>query len=126
LPNKTEKLSYMDLRTPESDVYGDFKCKQCGECCRWQGHVLLTDQDIKRLSELLAVSEADFIDQYTDLASNRAQLTLKDQADGACIFLSGSTCSVYPARPDQCRQFPRRWRVGEGCKAISLNHGETL
>ena len=69
----------------DEDILARFACTGCGVCCRWPGHVLLTDTDIRELAYHLPLGEADFIEQYTRLASNRAQLSLKDQADGSCI-----------------------------------------
>ena len=97
-----------------------FHCKQCGTCCRWSGHVLLTDADITRLAAAMELTEAEFINRYTILAANRRQLSLADQADGSCILLKDGRCSFYDARPAQCRDFPFGWRVTEGCPGIEI------
>jgi hypothetical protein len=104
-----------------------FKCQQCGTCCRWSGHVLLTDADLTRLAEAAGLSEEDFIDRYTVLAANRRQLSLADAPDGSCILLKDGRCSLYGARPAQCRDFPHGWRVAEGCPALDeLNQTGTV
>lgn len=95
-----------------------FSCRRCGECCRWPGHVLLTEADIRLLARRLDIDESVFIDRYARLASNRAQLSLSETPDGACVFLDGSNCRVYDARPEQCRGFPATWTVA-GCPAQS-------
>ena len=100
----------------ESDCL--FKCQQCGTCCRWPGHVLLTDGDIARLAVAIGLSEEAFVEQYTVLASNRRQLSLADHSDGRCIFLQQDGCALYAVRPQQCRAFPHGWRVSEGCPAL--------
>ncbi len=64
------------------------------------------------------LSETEFIDRYTGLASNRRQLSLTEHPDGRCIFLAEQGCTVYEARPEQCRSFPHTWRVSEGCPAL--------
>jgi uncharacterized protein len=84
-------------------------CVRCSSCCRWPGHVLLTDADIARLALALGLAEPELIDRYTVLAANRAQLSLADREGRECVFLQGNACSVYEARPDQCRDFPRQW-----------------
>ena len=96
-----------------------FECQNCGTCCRWSGSVLLSEKDISSLATHLALPEEVFIEQYTQLASNRIQLALVDQADGSCIFLKGDRCEVYEARPWQCRSFPFVWRVSSGCPALA-------
>jgi Fe-S-cluster containining protein len=95
-----------------------FKCKKCGTCCRWSGHVLLTNADISRLARAAGLSEERFIEKYTVLASNRRQLSLADSPDGICILLETGRCLFYEARPAQCRDFPHGWRVEEGCPAL--------
>lgn len=99
-------------------VERSFKCQQCGACCRWSGHVLLTEDDIVRLAAAMGLSEEAFIAQYTVLAANRRQLSLADAPDGSCVLLKENRCSHYEARPDQCREFPFGWRVAEGCPAL--------
>ncbi|MBI9021270.1 MAG: YkgJ family cysteine cluster protein [Verrucomicrobia bacterium] len=95
-----------------------FICQKCGICCRWEGHVLLTGEDIHRLAAATELSEKEFIERYTILAANRRQLSLSEHPDGRCIFLKENGCAVYDARPEQCRSFPRTWRVAEGCPAL--------
>ena len=108
----------MARTTIKPDVLAEFSCTGCGECCRWPGSVLLTERDIQVMADALELTEHDFIDQYTALAPNRAQLTLTGRPDGSCIFLDENRCSVYEARPDQCRSFPFAWQVSEGCPAL--------
>ena len=93
---------------------GEFACLRCGTCCRWSGHVLLQESDIRLMADWLGLSERDFIEVYCRLAANRAQLSLKEAPDGTCIFLKGNDCRIYPVRPRQCRDFPAVWSV-EGC-----------
>ena len=94
-------------------------CQSCGTCCRWSGHVLLTDADLAALARQLALSTDAFIQRHTVLAANRAQLSLAEQPDGACCFLGpDNACRVYAARPQQCRDFPHTWRVA-GCPALA-------
>ena len=102
----------------DSQVLKQFRCSGCGECCRWTGAVLLEGFDSPRLAAHLGLSEQEFIDRYTRLAPNRRQLALLDQADGSCAFLKGDQCSVYEARPEQCRTFPYAWSVQEGCPEL--------
>jgi Fe-S-cluster containining protein len=78
----------------------------------------LTKADITLLAQHLGLHADEFIQRFTTLAANRAQLTLVEQAGGACCFLEADNmCRVYPARPQQCRDFPTRWRVS-GCPAL--------
>ncbi len=100
------------------EIIDQFKCSGCGDCCRWTGSVLLTDADIPRLALHLGLSDQDFIDRHTRLAPNRQQLALLDQSDGSCAFLEENRCSIYAARPEQCRTFPAAWHVQAGCPEL--------
>lgn len=97
------------------DAPTGFVCTGCGDCCRWPGHVLLMDADITRLASTLGLDEPAFIARHARLASNRVQLSLIEASDGSCEFLRDGRCTVYDARPQQCRDFPHLWRV-DGCR----------
>ena len=97
-----------------------FICQQCGACCRWPGSVLLDSADLAAAAAALGLAEGEFIEEFTTLAQNRAQLTLKEAPDGACVFLNASErCRIYSARPRQCRDFPHAWRVA-GCPGLDV------
>jgi Fe-S-cluster containining protein len=102
----------------QKDELEGFECQQCGICCRWEGDVLLEPEDVPRLAVATGLSEAEFIERYTVLASNRRQLSLSEHSDGSCVFLEENRCAHYDARPEQCRTFPHAWRVVEGCPAL--------
>ena len=75
--------------------------------------------DIGRAAAALGLPEAEFLDRYAELARNRAQLTLREGGDGACIFLEpDGRCRIYAARPRQCREFPQTWQV-DGCPGMN-------
>ena len=96
-----------------------FVCRRCGACCRWPGSVLLEPADVAAAAAALGLAEDEFVQRHAALARNRAQLTLKEAPDGACEFLdAASQCRIYAARPKQCRDFPRGWRVA-GCPGLS-------
>ncbi len=79
----------------------------------------MEDADIEAASALLGMLTDLFIANHTVLARNRAQLTLRENADGSCEFLnSDGSCRIYAARPKQCRDFPHGWYV-DGCPGLS-------
>ncbi len=100
------------------DSGASFVCRRCGACCRWPGSVLLEEGDIAAAAAHLGLTPEAFVEGYADLARNRAQLTLKEAGEGACVFLDAAgACQIYDARPRQCREFPHGWRV-EGCPGL--------
>ena len=85
------------------------ECQRCTACCRWPGQVRLSEAEITRLAAFKGLGENEFIQQFTRLRWDRGGLALKEQPDGACIFLDGENCAVQPVKPQQCREFPNLW-----------------
>jgi Fe-S-cluster containining protein len=101
----------------------NFECRKCGDCCRWSGSVLLTEEDLDPLADFLGISCNEFLEKYTEVAPNRRSLRLIDPPDMTCIFLKEGRCIAYEARPQQCRDFPHKWRVSSGCPGLdALKH----
>ena len=83
-------------------------CNYCpGYCCYWlEGSVLFIDSDdINRLARHFSISDGEVRKRYM---ANRYTFRVKD--DGSCIFQAKDRmckrCTVYTARPRQCRRFP--------------------
>jgi Fe-S-cluster containining protein len=94
-----------------SDV---FVCQRCGACCRVPGFVRLTDEDVDALAGALGLSVDAFIEAYTDLSPTRSGLVLKGEPNAPCRFLTAENlCQVHMARPQQCRDYPERWRSAD-------------
>jgi len=87
-----------------------YVCMRCGNCCRWEGYVRLTSEDIDRIAEYLGVSREAFVREYTRMTSDRRGLSLTEKPNGDCIFLEGNTCIVHAVKPKQCTGFPNSWR----------------
>lgn len=88
-----------------------FACRRCGACCRASGEVRLEPEEPAALAAMLGISEEDLIARFTRLTRDRRGLSLTEQSDGACVFLTpDNTCRVQPAKPRQCREYPHRWR----------------
>jgi uncharacterized protein len=86
-------------------------CNTCqGRCCRGtSGHVWISQQEIKQMGLFLKTNPIDVIDRYLHRIDNRYAIKEQYDAGGfACIFFNklNFKCSIYEARPSQCRQFP--------------------
>ncbi|MBV9505775.1 MAG: YkgJ family cysteine cluster protein [Acidobacteriia bacterium] len=104
-----------------------FACQPgCTQCCRQQGFVYLTEQDLIRAAEFLRMRAADFERRY--VYRTRRLLRLRTPRAGRCHFLNEDGCSIHPAKPTQCRAFPfwpelvdsrREWnKTGSYCPGI--------
>lgn len=84
-----------------------FECTGCGKCCRCDadeiGYVYLNGDDILALSQCLNMSEAEFREKYT---ASKDIYTIIAKPEEDCLFLKDNHCSVYTARPLQCRTWP--------------------
>ena len=83
-----------------------FKCTGCGKCCTGKGFVWLEEKDIENLTNHFNISREDFFKKYTRQLGFDYSLKEDPQNDD-CIFLKDKKiCTVYEARPKQCRTFP--------------------
>ena len=85
-----------------------FKCQGSSKCCVSRGKygfVYLSKRDIQRLSAYKKLQEKDFIKLYCDKTDNFIHLK-EIFKNGNCQFLKNKQCSVYDARPTQCRTWP--------------------
>ena len=84
-----------------------FSCTRCGDCCTGvPGYVWVEPTEIEALAKHLGLSVDSFGERYLRKVGRRYSLIEKPGGD--CVFFDKG-CSVYPARPTQCRTFPF-WR----------------
>jgi len=91
----------------------NFQCIQCHTCCREPGYVRLQTEEPGAIAQLLGMDINEFIDKYTRLTRDRHCLSLIEQPDGACIFLTDEGCGIQSAKPAQCRTFPHQWKFSD-------------
>jgi len=86
-----------------------FTCTGCGRCCTGPpGYVWVGRRDIEALAARLSLSVEAFGRRYLRKVGPRHSLL--ERKNGECVFYRpGGGCSVYGARPRQCRVFPF-WR----------------
>ncbi|MFW6449753.1 MAG: YkgJ family cysteine cluster protein [Nanoarchaeota archaeon] len=94
-------LLYISFRDDLFEIYlasKRFSCKRCGGCCKLR--VNLTNKDKQRLKEYKKYFEGFFLKRI----------------NGWCPFLeikSGkATCRIYSIRPDICRKWPNKKKLG--------------
>lgn len=87
-----------------------FKCRKCGSCCRQRGYVRLKDDEPDRIAHFLCLEVRDFNDSFTILTQDRTGLSLIENENGDCIFLTDSGCKINPVKPRQCLEFPLKWK----------------
>jgi uncharacterized protein len=86
-----------------------FECTRCSRCCRHTpGYVFLSSADLSLLAHATGAGVQEFRWAYcrdVDFGLTR-RVSLRERANFDCIFWEKDGCSVYEARPLQCRSFP--------------------
>ncbi len=87
-----------------------FECQGSGKCCTSHGEfgfVFLTIDDRRRFAKHLKLSTAEFTKKYCEYNEEQEAWHLIERKDNPdCLFLKNKQCSVYEARPTQCRTWP--------------------
>lgn len=84
-----------------------FQCQQSGKCCVSHGeygYVYLTPQDRRNMAKVLGLRTTQFTKTYCEKTDGVYHL--KDSGGPACTFLKNNRCTVYEARPMQCKTWP--------------------
>ena len=85
-----------------------FQCQGSGKCCTSHGEygfVFLTKEDCQRMADHLEMSLSSFTRKYCQRSQGYFHLKEEPQKPD-CLFLKEKRCSIYEARPTQCRTWP--------------------
>lgn len=125
----TAKAALSDISIPDLDpadpslpwyIKGlSFSCSMCGNCCSGSsGSVRFSDTEALQMASQTNLSTEDFYSKYTRRRGRgrKSYFELKevrrDSGDMDCVFLDRekipgkAICSLYGARPGQCRTWP--------------------
>jgi len=105
------------LRRIAEEIEGQIDCTVCANCCK-VASVQLSERDVERLAKNVGTTRARFLADYT-MQSETEGLILKRSKAAGCVFLNGTECTVYDARPDICQKFPHMLR-GQGSIASRM------
>lgn len=91
-----------------------FQCTQCGNCCTGpEGAVWFNEAEGQAIAKDLGVSIEQFYSDYAHIIDDQWSLRERRSEHGLdCIFLDRASvpgkavCSIYKARPMQCRTWP--------------------
>lgn len=92
-------------------------------CCR-ELELALTPYDLLRLRRATKLHSREIINRYVIIEQTcndvfpRLYLTMVDDGNASCVFVSDKGCTIYQDRPGACRAYP----TGRG--AIRNNQGE--
>ncbi len=92
--------------------FDEVLCSSCeGNCCIGEsGYIWISNEEIATLSNYLGISTEDTILRYLIKVNYKYSIKERKISENnfSCIFfdLNKKQCSVYEARPIQCRTFP--------------------
>ena len=112
-----------------------FECTRCGACCTGApGFVWVDEAMIADLAAFLGMEPTAFSKKYVRRVGDRYSLV--ERPGGDCIFWSKDVgCTVYPARPVQCRTWPfwdenlaspADWKGGSGAAVPGVGRGRVF
>lgn len=104
---KSHNYVERQFRRAAEEAQEQIDCRACAECCRVT-EVQIASRDVERLARFLGIPEKKFLEQYTSV--DDAGEAILRRTPGGCVFLEGSDCSVYEARPGNCERFPHLLR----------------
>jgi uncharacterized protein len=83
-----------------------FSCTRCGACCTGgPGYVWVSPEEIEELARFRGETLQQFSKKFVRRVGDR--LSLVERPGGDCIFWTAQEgCTVYSARPVQCRTWP--------------------
>lgn len=96
-------------------------CTACANCCRYSV-VSVGRAELQEIARHARLDSAELVRRYTDQDPEAPARRIVRSGRNGCIFLDGNLCSIYPARPSACREFPHVTR-GEhslGARMASL------
>ncbi|NQT89090.1 YkgJ family cysteine cluster protein [bacterium] len=83
-------------------VASQIDCCACANCCR-DILPILSQADVARLAAALETTADDVARDYLEPAEEDDAFTFRSRP---CPFLADNRCTVYDARPDDCRSYP--------------------
>ena len=101
------RLDWSDRRLDEvvaeivHAVEAAIDCRACANCCRVL-EVSLDTEDLLMLADHLGLAAEQVDAEFAE----RGTLCERAFAHSPCAFLRDNLCSVYPARPRDCREYP--------------------
>ena len=109
----------------------EFRCKECGKCCKQRHDILLTAYDLFRVAGYLGRTPHEILERYCEVYEGHSTCfpvvrIIPIPPDDACPFLRNKKCVIHEKKPVICRVYPLarifihgdvRYRFeGAGCK----------
>jgi hypothetical protein len=105
----------LDGREVQYPAYLRWICVRCTKSCRdlpgRKRKILLVESDARRITAATHLTAEEF---SLSVAGSFPYVRRMRKSGGRCIFLKGSRCSIYRARPLICRFYPFSLKPARG------------
>ncbi len=88
-----------------SEVQQHVDCTSCANCCRLSV-VSVSKPEIEAIARQVGVTVEAATRLYTIPDRDAPALRILRNDRDTCVFLHQNRCTIYPARPKACREFP--------------------
>ena len=100
-------------------VAANIECTSCGQCCK-QLKPTLTAEDQQRLAKKLKVAVQQLQDTYLEYVKSDDEPACWQIKKAPCSFLKDKKCTVYEARPQNCRDYPYLHEPGFSSRTMAM------
>ena len=100
---KNKDLS--EIQAKKAEILAAFQCQQTGNCCRADGYVYASGEEIEKMAAFLGIDTQAFMDKY--VKKKNGWLVLADlEHRPNCFLTKNNLCQIHSCRPEQCRTYP--------------------
>lgn len=93
------------LQNLRSEILSLFECQKTGHCCRFEGYVYVSEEEISNMAKELRYPLSTFKEHYV-IQDGSYFLISKPGYRKDCFLNCQNECQVYLSRPQQCRTYP--------------------
>ncbi|MDR0653911.1 MAG: YkgJ family cysteine cluster protein [Synergistaceae bacterium] len=87
------------------ELFADYDCCKCANCCKTY-RIILDNDEVKRISAFLGMSDSDFITEYLANADSDDEKPHKIKEKPCPFLLGDGRCRIQNCKPDVCAEFP--------------------
>lgn len=102
LKNRDDKKTDQVVHRLNDEISAQIDCTTCGNCCKTY-MISLEKADITRLSGFLGITDEECMSKYLEVSQEERTIIFNKIP---CHFLCENKCTVYAARPEDCRSYP--------------------
>ncbi len=101
-----ELIPLASVKLPVTTENPPLSCLKCASfCCKLAGYVEVRRADIRRLAKHLGLTVREFEERHIVEVTRKGEKLIKSGYDTCQFLTEDRRCSVYSARPRDCREY---------------------